>query len=132
MSKITYTAEQIELLRSNQYVRTCTSKYITFTYDCRIAALRFDEQGWYFRDIFRYFSFPDFIVTSDVPRNSLKAWRRRLQSKGSIGLIHAKKGRKAKEKVDVSLMTKDEYIKYLEAKTAYLEEIQKKIYGHDP
>lgn len=29
-------------------------------------------------------------------------------------------------------MTKDEYIAYLEAKTAYLEEIQKKIYGHDP
>jgi len=29
-------------------------------------------------------------------------------------------------------MTKDEYIRYLEAKTAYLEEIQKKIYGEYP
>jgi len=132
MTKIPYTREQTWILRSNQYVKSCTEKYITFTDDCRITALKLDDQKWYFRDIFRYLWFPDFIIDSEVPRSSLKGWRKRVRNKGAAGIIEAKKGRKTKEKIDISRMTKDEYIQYLEAKTAYLEEIQKKIYGDYP
>jgi len=42
--------------------------------------------------------------------------------------MQSKRGRKKKERVDISLMNKDEYIAYLEAKTAYLEELQKRMY----
>lgn len=42
-------------------------------------------------------------------------------------MIDVHKGRKKKEMIDVSLMSKDEYIAYLEAKAAYLEELNRKI-----
>ena len=132
MTKIPYTQEQIQTLRSNQYVKSCTEKYITFTDDCRITALKLDDKKWYHKDIFRYFWFPDFIIDSEIPRHSLKDWRKRVRNKWAAGIIESKKGRKKKEKIDISQMTKDEYIQYLEAKTAYLEEIQKKIYGEYP
>jgi hypothetical protein len=34
--------------------------------------------------------------------------------------------------MDMSKLTKDEYIQYLEAKTAYLEELHERIYGKYP
>lgn len=42
------------------------------------------------------------------------------------------KGRKPKEMTNISEMTKDEYIVYLETKTAYLEALAKRIQQHDP
>jgi beta-lactam-binding protein with PASTA domain len=42
-------------------------------------------------------------------------------------MINVQKGRKKKEIIDVSQMSKDEYIAYLEAKTAYLEELNRRL-----
>ena len=44
MKKTIYTPEQIEVLKSNQYVKECTSKYISFTDECKINALKLDDQ----------------------------------------------------------------------------------------
>ena len=132
MTKIPYTAEQIQLLQSNQYVKACTEKYITFTDNCKIQALKLDSERWYFRDIFRYFWFPEFLITSSVPKKAMWNWKHAMKTKWIGNMIGQKKGRKRKEKIDISQMSKDEYIKYLEAKTAYLEEIQKMMYWNDP
>lgn len=86
----------------------------------------------YFRDIFRYFWFPDFIINSEVPRNVIKEWRRKIKTKWLSWLIGTKKWRKKWERIDISKMNKDEYIKYLETKTAYLEELHKTKYWHYP
>jgi hypothetical protein len=43
MSKIEYTKEQIEELISNPNVRSCTSKYITFTDEFKVRAIELDK-----------------------------------------------------------------------------------------
>jgi len=131
MSNKEYNKEQIELLKSNKYVKGCTSKYITFTDEIKIEALKLDKDWVYFKDIFRYFSFPDFVTESLVPKQSLKSWRHRFKNKWLSWLTWIK-WRKKWEKIDISKMSKDDYIKYLETKTAYLEELHKSAYWHYP
>lgn len=130
MTKVPYTEEQIQLLQSNKFVKACTEKYMTFTDDCKIQALKLDNERWYFRDIFRYFWFPEFFIDSDVPKQTIKNWRRALKIKWLINMVDQKKWRK--KQVDVSKLTKDEYIQYLEARTEYLEELHRRTAGRYP
>jgi len=132
MSKKAYTWEEIEIIKENKYVKNCTSKYITFTDEIKLEALKLYDKWLYFRDIFRQFWFPDFIISSEVPRQALKDWRKRIKIKWLSWLIGTKKWRKKWEKIDISKMSKDEYIEYLETKTAFLEELHKTKYWHYP
>jgi len=132
MSNKEYSKEQIELLKTNKHVKNCSSKYITFTNELRLEALKMDKEWVYFRDIFKYFSFPDFIVNSEVPKQLLKSWRRKMKAKWLPWLINTKKWRKKKEKIDISKMTQEEKIEYLETENAYLKELHKSIYWHYP
>jgi len=132
MKKTLYTQEQIDVLLSNPYVKSCTSKYVTLTDACKISALKLDAEWWYFRDIFAYLWFPDFFIQSRSINQTMRNWRHTRKIKGLGKMIDQKKGRKSKETVDISKMTKDEYITYLEAKTAYLEEINRMIGWGDP
>ena len=43
MSKIEYTKEQIQELLSNPNVKSCTSKYITFTDEFKVRAIQLDK-----------------------------------------------------------------------------------------
>jgi hypothetical protein len=42
MSKNEYDKEQIGLLKTNKYVKDCSPKYITFTDELKIEALKLD------------------------------------------------------------------------------------------
>ena len=132
MSKIEYTQEQIQELISNPNVKSCTTKYITFTDEFKIIAIKLDKSWFYHKRIFKDSKFPRYIVNSEIPKQSLKNWRWKFKNKWPIWLVGAKRWRKKKEFIDTSKMTKDEYIKYLEAKTSYLEELHKKIYWDYP
>lgn len=132
MSKKEYTEEDIKILLSNSNVKWCTSKYITFTDDFKVKALESDKQGIYHRKIFENFWFPNFITNSNTPGESLKKWRFRMKHKGINWLINTKKWRKTKEIFDISKMTKDEYIEFLETKLAFVEEFRKIDNGHYP
>jgi len=132
MSNKEYSEEQIGILKVNKYVRNCSSKYITFTDELKIEALKMDKEWIYFRDIFRYFSFPDFIVNSEVPRDIIKEWKKKLKNKWLPWLVGTKKWRKKWEKIDISKMTLEEKIEYLETENAYLKELHKVVYWHYP
>ena len=132
MKKTSYTQEQIDILLLNPYVQSCTTKYVTLTDACKISALKLDAEWWYFQDIFAYLGFPDFFLQSGSPKQTMKNWRHALRTKGFGNMIGQIKGRKPKEMTNISEMTKDEYIVYLETKTAYLEALAKRIQQHDP
>ena len=132
MSKQEYTKEQIEELLNNSCIKTCSSKYITFTDSFKIKALELDKNYLSPKIIFKDFWFPEYIINSKIPSLSLRRWRFNIKKKWLTWLVNTKKWRKKKEKINISKMTKNEYIEYLETKTAYLEELHKQIYSHYP
>jgi hypothetical protein len=91
-----------------------------------------DKKWVYFRDIFRHFWFPDFIVDSEVPKQTLKNWRNNMKTNWLSWLIGKRKWRPKKEKVDISKMTPEEKILFLETENAYLKELHKEAYWHYP
>ena len=125
MTRIQYTTEQIDILSNNIYIKSITDKYITFTNKMKIESLNLDSKWMYFKDIFKYLWFPDFIINSNIPKQSLKNWRNKVKTKWFIWLSDTKKWRKEKDKVDFDNLDKDREIEYLKAKVAYLEEIAK-------
>lgn len=125
MSKQEYTKEQIKELQNNSCVKTCSSKYITFTDSFKLRALELDKKYIIPKKIFIDFWFPEYLVNSEIPSNSLKRWRRNIKKKWITWLVNTKKWRKKKEKFDINKMTKDEYIEYLEMKLAIVEELKK-------
>jgi hypothetical protein len=125
MSKKQYTTEQIDILSNNIYIKSITDKYITFTVQMKIEALKLDSQWIYFKDIFNYLWFPNFIIDSSIPKQTMGNWKHKVKLKWFVWLVNTKKWRKIKDKIDLDNLTKDEEINYLRAKVAYLEEIAK-------
>ena len=74
------------------------------------------------KEIFKKYWFPEYIINSDIPKNSISRWKRNIKIKW---VIEEDKWRKKKEYFDVSKMTKDEELEYLRAKVAVLEELKR-------
>lgn len=132
MAKIKYTQEQIIELKKNKYVTDCTEKYITFTDEFKMKVLNWVDKWIYHRQIFYDCDFPDYIWNTDLVPRIVWNWKFKMKNKGLEWIIGTKKWRKKGGKIDISKMTKDEYIAYLEAKTDYLNELYKQTHGHYP
>jgi len=124
MAGIKYTKFQIQELKTNKYVKTVTEKYITYTDEFKVKALELDKKYFLPREIFKICDFPEYIVNSLIPKETLKRFRRLSKEKS---LIWNKKWRPKVKKIDFDNMTKDQYIEYLETKLAYYEEMKKYI-----
>ena len=122
MTTIKYTEEQIKELKSNQNVKNATSKHIIFTKEFKIKAVKLAKEYVTAKEIFKQYWFPEYIINSDIPSQSLARWKNNINNKW---LIEEKKWRPKKEYINTSKMTKDEYIEYLEAKLALVEELKK-------
>lgn len=128
MSKKQYSIGQIKELLMNINVKDCSTKYITFTDEFKIKALELDRKWHYHRTIFKDFWFPEYICSSEVPKDSLGNWRFKLKNKWLSWLIKTKKWRKNKENInsaDISRMTLIEQNEFLKAENAFLKEIGK-------
>lgn len=123
MTEIKYNKAQIDELKAIKYVKNVTSKHIIFTRECKLKVLRLSEKWIFYREIFKNLWFPEYVLKSEIPRNALIRWSKNMKNNE----IEQKKWRPKKDKIDFDNMTKDQYIKYLEAKVSYLEEIKKYI-----
>ena len=124
MWEIKYNNEQIKELESNKYIKSCTNKNINFTKECKIKVLELNKKWIFTKEIFQSLWFPEYVINSKIPSKSLDRWKRNIKIKW---LIEENKWRKKKEKFDVSKMSKDEYIEYLETENAILKELKKLI-----
>jgi len=122
MALIKYTEEQIRELLLNKYIKSCTSKNITFTKECKLEALRLEKINWNRKKIFELLWFPKYVFNTGIPTKNIDRWKRNIKSKW---VIEEKKWRKIKENLDFSKMSKDEYIAYLEAKILLSEELKR-------
>ena len=121
MSHKKYSEDQVVELLSNEYVKSCSEKYITFTDAFKVLCIEQDNLWSYHRDIFSLCSFPEYIIESKVPSMCLKRWRAVVKKSWESWLVWNKKWRPKKERIETSKMSKDEYIQYLEAKLALSE-----------
>jgi hypothetical protein len=81
------------------------------------------------KEIFIKFWFPEYIINSDIPSNSLARWKR-LNKKW---IIEENKWRPKKdENLDFSKMTLQEQNEYLRIENLYLKELHKQIYWEYP
>ena len=132
MATIKYNQTQIEELKMNKYVKDCTEKYITFTDEFKIKVLKWEAKWVYHRQIFYDCGFPDYVWNTDLVPRIVWTWRFKMKTKWLEWLIWTKKWRKKWEKIDISKMTKDEYIIYVEARSEYLNELYKSAHWHYP
>lgn len=124
MAEVKYTQEQIKELKWNINVNNCTSKHIVFSKEFKIETVKLSKNYVTSKEIFKKYWFPDYVINSDVPKSSISRWKRNIKIKWQI---EENKWRKKKEKCDVSKMTKDEYIEYLETENAILKELKKLV-----
>jgi len=123
MAWIKYNKTQIEELIWNKYVKKISEKYITFNLECKTEFLKFSNKWLFYREIFRKLWFPEYIISSNVPKKAYYRWKTNMNK----WKIESQKWRPKKAKIDFDNMTKDEELEYLRAKVAYLEEINSYI-----
>ena len=119
MVSIKYTENQINDLRKNKYVKSCTNKNINFTQECKIKVLKLSNSWMFIKEIFEKLWFPKYIINSDIPSSSLKRWKNN-QKKWNIEF---KKWRPRIEKIDFDNMTLEQENEYLRTKLALYEEL---------
>lgn len=120
MSNINYTKTQINELKANKYVKNVTEKHIVFEKECKIKAINLSKKYILSKEIFKKLWFPEYVINSDIPKNSIARWKRKIKQKW---LVEEKKWKPEKNKIDFDNMSKDEELEYLRAKLAYYEEI---------
>lgn len=121
MSRRTFTKEQIEGLRKNTSVLSCSDRSITYTKDFKLLAVTLYEQGLTSSEIFRKAGFDLGIIGRHQPKECLSRWLKRFRAKGTDGLSdqRGKTGRSGRPRTKG--ITETDKIKRLEAEVAYLK-----------
>lgn len=90
MSKRIFTEKEIKLLSTNKYVKSVSSKGITYTEEFKHIFIAENEKGKLPREIFEEFGFDIDIIGMDRVRASGKRWRANYRENGVSGLQDAR------------------------------------------
>ena len=107
MTIIKYTEEQIKELKTNSSVKNATSKHIVFTKEFKLQAVKLAEKYISAKEIFNQFWFPEYVINSDIPSNSLARWKKLAKK----WIVEETKWRpKKEENIDFSKMSLEEQL----------------------
>jgi len=124
-----YNDSQIEELKNNINVKNCTKKHIVFTKEFKYKSLELAKKYISAKEIFMKFWFPEYVVNSEIPSNSLARWKK-LSKKW---VVEETKWRpKKEENIDFSKMNLKQQNEYLKTENLYLKELHKQIYWEYP
>jgi uncharacterized protein (DUF2344 family) len=116
-----FTRKQINELLNNNNVIKCSSKSITYGKDFKLLAVKkYYEDGYSPRMIFEESGFSINIIGKKRAKDSLLRWRRIYNKRGEKELVKENRGSSGKRK-RLEFKSKDEEIKYLKTKIAYVE-----------
>lgn len=127
MTRRIFTAEEQAQLRANPNVLRCSGRSILYSEDFKRFILHgYFEEGKSPRTMFAECGFPDFIVSSLVPKWTLQRWRRTYGSAYAERDLSNKTGRTKKggrphKEEDVSAMSDKDRAEYYAARAAYLD-----------
>lgn len=91
MSKKTFTDKEIQKLSKNPYVKSVTSKGITYTDEFKRIFINKNEKGKFPTQIFVECGFDLDIIGLDRVRSSGKRWRKAYSTNGVAGLCDTRK-----------------------------------------
>jgi len=123
MAEIKYTEEQVNELKKNKYVKSCTNKNVNFTLECKEKSVKLWNNWLSTKEIFEKLWFQEYITNSHIPASSLNRWRKNLDK----WTVEYQKWRPKKEKIDFTNMTLEQENEYLKTKLAYYEELKKLV-----
>ena len=129
MTKIKYNEEQIKELKENSNVKNCTSKHIIFAKEFKYKAVELAKKYISAKEIFKKFWFPEYIIKTDIPSNSIARWKKLAKK----WIVEETKWRpKKEENLDFSKMNLKQQNEYLRTENLYLKELHKQIYWEYP
>lgn len=92
MSKKIFTEKEIKLLSDNNYVKSVSTKGITYTEEFKNIFITEYEKGKLPREIFEEYGFSIDIIGMDRARSSGKRWRASYRENGVSGLRDTRSG----------------------------------------
>lgn len=128
MTKKIFSEKEIKILSTNPYVKSVTSKGITYTDEFREIFIQKNEGGKLPREIFVEYGFDIDILGMARVRSAGKNWRAAYREKGADGLLDARKENSGKH--GVTELTLEEKYARLEVQNNLLKaenELLKKI-----
>jgi transposase len=117
-----FTQKQINDLLANKNVAKCSPKSITYKREFKIWAVKkYFEEAYSPNMIFEEADFDLNVIGRDKPKSCLNRWRKTYSAKGEKELLRENRGGHGRRKGRPKFKDKDEEIRYLKAKVAYME-----------
>jgi transposase len=92
MSKKTFTGKEIKQLSSNKYVKSVSSKGITYTEEFKQIFITEKEKGKFAREIFEEYGFDVDILGTQRIRSASRRWKDAYNESGISGLRDTRAG----------------------------------------
>ena len=92
MSKKTFTEKEIKQLSANRYVRSISSKGITYTDEFKRIFMAEKEKGKFAREIFEECGFDAEVLGMDRIRAASRRWQKAYMENGVLGLCDTRPG----------------------------------------